>query len=72
MGTGVQLLQGENYMYSRVLGHVQLLIWLHFYRVVLPDFYLPLVHFPAWIATEVREKGVLKPTRWVFRFFLKV
>ena len=26
VGTGVQPLQGENYMYSRVLGHVQLWI----------------------------------------------
>jgi len=35
VGTGVQPLQGENYMYSRVLSLVQLLIRLHFYRVVL-------------------------------------
>ena len=34
VGTGVQPLQGENYMYSRVFGHVQLLIRLHFHRVV--------------------------------------
>ena len=34
VGTGVQPLQGENNTYSRVLGHVQLLIWLHFHRVV--------------------------------------
>ena len=43
-------------MYSLVLGHVQLLIRLHFHRVVLPDFYLPLVYFPAWIAAEARER----------------
>ena len=35
VGTGVQPLQGENYMYSRILSLVQLLIRLHFYRVVL-------------------------------------
>ena len=29
VGTGVQPLQGENYTYSRVLGHVQLWIWHH-------------------------------------------
>ena len=29
VGTGVQPLQGENYTYSCVLGHVQLWIWLH-------------------------------------------
>jgi len=45
VGTCVQPLQGENYMYSRVLGHVQLLIRLHFHSLVLLDFYLPLVHF---------------------------
>ena len=56
MGTGVQPLQGENYTYSHVLGHVQPLIRLHFHRVVLLDFYLPLVHFLAWIAAEVRER----------------
>ena len=43
VGTHVQPVLGENYMYSRVLGHVQLLIRLHFHGVVLPDFYLTLV-----------------------------
>ena len=37
VGTGVQPLQGENYMYSRVHGHVHLLIRLHFHRVVNPS-----------------------------------
>ena len=34
VGTGVQPLQSENYTYSGVLGHVQLLIRLHFHRVM--------------------------------------
>ena len=55
VGTCVQPVQGENYTYSRVLSHVQLLIQLHFHRVVLPDFYIPLVYFLARIAVEVRE-----------------
>ena len=51
VGTGVQPLQGENYTYSRELGHVQLLIQLH---------------FPAWIAAEVRGVGVPAPNQgWV-------
>ena len=62
VGTGVQPLQGENYTYSHVLGHVQPLIRLHFHRVVLLDIlYLPLVYFPARIAVEVRGAGVVAP-----------
>jgi len=38
VGTGVQPLQGENYTYSRILGHVHLLIRLHFHRVVNSSF----------------------------------
>ena len=61
-GTGVQPLQGENYTYSRVLGHVQLLIWHHTVgRSTYILFYLPLVHFPARIAAEVRGEGVPAP-----------
>ena len=56
VGTSAQPLQGENYSYSCVLGHVQLLIRLHFHIVVLPDFYLHLVYFPAWIEAEVQER----------------
>ena len=63
VGTGVQLLQGENYTYSRVLGHVQLLIWLHFHRVGNPSiFYLPLVHFPLWSQMRCREREFPAPT----------
>jgi hypothetical protein len=37
VGTGVQPLQGKNYMYSCVLGHVHLFTRLHFHRVVNPS-----------------------------------
>jgi hypothetical protein len=53
-------MQSENYMYSRVLGHVQLLIRLLFHRIVLPFFYLPLVYRPA-MPDEVRGVEVLVP-----------
>ena len=67
VGTGVQPLQGENYTYSRVLGHVQLFIRLHFHRVVNPSiFYLPLVHFPLWSQMRCREWEFPAPT-WVLR-----
>jgi hypothetical protein len=35
VGPSVQPLQGENYTYSRILGHEHLLIRLRFHRVVL-------------------------------------
>ena len=38
-----------------VHSHVQLLIRPHFH-IVLTDFYLPLVYFPARIAIKVRER----------------
>ena len=64
VGTGVQPLHGENYTYSRVLSHVQLLIWLHFHRVVNPSiFYLPLVHFPLWSQMRCREREFLHRPR---------
>jgi hypothetical protein len=52
-------------MYSDILGHVQLLIWLQIHIVGLLDFYLPLVDFSTWSAVEVRGEGVLTPTWWV-------
>jgi len=52
-------------MYSDILGHVQLLIWLQIHIVGLLDFYLPLVDFSAWSAVEVRGEGVLTLTWWV-------
>ena len=62
VGTGVQPLQGENYTYSRVLGHVQLWIWHH--TVVRTTYtFLPpsSTTFPALIAAEVRVEGVPAP-----------
>ena len=56
VGSGVQPLQSENYMYSRVLGHVHPYSSVTSSSLVLPDFYLPLVYFPARIAVEVRER----------------
>jgi len=56
VGSGVQPLQGENYTYSRVLGHVHPYFFVTSSSLVLPDFYLPLVYFPARIAVEVRER----------------
>ena len=41
-------LQGENYTYSRVLGHVHSYSSVSSSRVENPNFYLPLVHFPLW------------------------
>ena len=59
VGTSVQPLQGENYTYSRVLGHVQLWIWHH--TVVRTTYtFLPpsSTTFPTWIAAEVWGEGV--------------
>ena len=58
VGTGVQPLQGENYMYSRVLGHVQLLIRPHFHRVVNPSILPPSSPHPPVESDEVQGEGV--------------
>ena len=58
VGTGVQPLQGENYMYSRVLGHVHLLIRLHFHRVVNPSILPPSSPLPLVESDEVQGEGV--------------
>ena len=62
VGTGVQPLQGENYMYSRVLGQVQLLIRLHFHRVVNPSILPPSSPLPPVESDEVQGEGVPAPT----------
>jgi len=60
VGTGVQPLQGEIYTYSRVLGHVYFSYTsVISFRVVNPDFYLPLVHFPLWSQLRCREREFL-------------
>jgi hypothetical protein len=41
VGPGVQLVQGENYAYSRVLGHGQPYFSIALIRVVLPEFIPP-------------------------------
>ena len=62
VGTGVQPLQGENYVYSRVLGHVQLWIWHHTVVRITYTFLPPSsTTFPARIAAEVRGEGVPTP-----------
>ena len=58
VGTGVQPLQGENYMYSRVLGHIQLLTRLHFHRVVNPSILPPSSPLPPVESDEVQGEGV--------------
>ena len=58
VGTSVQPLQGENYMYSRVLGHVQLLTRLHFHRVVNPSILPPSSPLPPVESDEVQGEGV--------------
>jgi len=58
VGTGVQPLQGENYTYSRVLGHVQLLIRPHFHRVVNPSILPPSSPLPPVESDEVQGEGV--------------
>ena len=59
VGTGVQPLQSEIYMYSRVLDHVHSYSSVTSSRVVNPDFYLPLVHFPLWSQVRCREREFL-------------
>ena len=63
VGTCVQPLQGENYTYSRVLGHVHLLIRLHFHRVVNPSILPPSSPHPPVESDEVQGEGVPAPTR---------
>ena len=58
VGTGVQPLQGENYTYSRVLGHVQLLIRPHFHRVVNLSILPPSSPLPPVESDEVQGEGV--------------
>ena len=53
VGTGVQPLQGENYTYSRILSHVQLLIRPHFHRVVNPSILPPSSPLPPVESDEV-------------------
>ena len=62
VGTGVQPLQGENYTYSRVFGHVQLLIRPHFHRVVNPIILPPSSPLPPVESDEVQGEGVPTPT----------
>ena len=59
VGIGVQPLQGEIYTYSRVLGHVHSYSSVISSRVVNPDFYLPLVHFPLWSQMRCTEREFL-------------
>ena len=58
MGTGVQPLQGENYTYSHVLSHVQLLIRPHFHRVLNPSILPPSSTLPPVELDEVQGEGV--------------
>ena len=58
VGIGVQPLQGEDYAYSRVLGHVQLLIRPHFHRVVNPSILPPSSPLPLVESDEVQGEGV--------------
>ena len=58
VGTGVQPLHGENYTYSRVLDHVQLLIRPHFHRVVNPSILPPSSPHPPVESDEVQGEGV--------------
>ena len=58
VGTGVQPLQGENYTYTRVLGHVQILIRPHFHRVVNPSILPPSSPLPPVESDEVQGEGV--------------
>ena len=58
VGTGIQPLQGENYTYSCVLGHVQILIRPHFHRVVSPSILPPSSPLPPVESDEVQEEGV--------------
>ena len=58
VGTCVQPLQGENYTYSRVLGHIQLLTRLHFHRVVNPSILPPSSPLPPVESDEVQGEGV--------------
>ena len=59
VGAGVQPLQDEIYTYSRVLSHVHSYSSVTLSRVVNPDFYLPLVHFPLWSQMRCREREFL-------------
>ena len=58
VGTGVQPLQGEKYTYSRVLGHVQLMIRPHFHRLVNPSILPPSSPHPPVESDEVQGEGV--------------
>ena len=62
VGTGVQPLQGENYTYSRILGHVQLLIRPHFHRVLNPSILPPYTPLPLWSQMRCREREFPAPT----------
>jgi hypothetical protein len=67
VGLGVQPLQGENYTYSRVLGHGQPYFSITLIRVLLPDFYLRLVNNFLPRVAEVRGVGVLELTLWFWK-----
>ena len=54
-------LQGEKYTYSCVLGQVQLLIRLHFHRVVNPSILHPSSPLPPVESDEVQGEGVPVP-----------
>ena len=58
VGTGVQPLQGENYTYNHVLGHVQLLIRSHFHRVVNHSILPPSSPLPPVELDELQGEGV--------------
>ena len=73
VGTGVQPLQGENYTYIRILGHVQLLIRPHFHRVVNPSILPPSSPLPPVESDEVQGEGVsCTDLGWVRDIFLNI
>ena len=64
MGTGVQPLQGENYTYSRVLGHVNSYSSVTSSSVVYPDILPPSSPLPPVESAEVQGVGAPALT-WV-------
>ena len=62
MGIGVQPLQGENYTYSRVLGHVHSYFSVTSFSVVTLIFLPPSSPLPPVESVEVQGEGVPAPT----------
>ena len=58
VGTGVQPLQGEIYMYSRVFGHIHSYSSVTSSSVVNPDFLPPSSPLPPVESAEVQGEGV--------------